>query len=760
MAYIFNQMMQLTRFACTNCESGTFTYSKEIQRGLQSSFIFVCGDCGNTLVFKSCPTYDDAENINISAILGITAIGLGHYHLQEFLAHLNVPSMSYVTYHKYEEDKIQKEYFKLCKQLEAEALNEEIRLAREHNEVDAAGNALISVEFDGSWEKRAYTGNFSSLAGCAAIIGLRTNKILYSEVKTKYCHICKIAESRSVTPQKHNCQKNFDGPSSGMETQIIIDGFKYCATKGARFNRYVGDGDSSTYKALRDLQLYKDPYIPIEKFECVNHLFRNFFKQWKTLLKSSKVNLKGRKLLNLEIGRNICKGIRLAAKHWRESNVEMAQKYFNLENDVMNAFLHYMGFHDNCAEYYCSKTTTAEALDTITILKKTGVYYEVLDLCQSYFGNNVKSLVAGLCTNKTEGFNSLIAKTLAGKRVCNSMAGSYKLRTNIAGVQFNSNGHSGSRIQEHIFGKSAPILKKLEHRRKRKCLDNTIAKQNRPKEYTNDGPSNKKKQKKHYGDGREEVDMTESQFECAKIRHFRRLSDNQMDRDIIQIETLAQHHSFKWSETRRIMLTSSYFGRVLNVRSRNSYTQIVSEILYNNVQYANTAEMRHQRLYEKVALPIFTGLYPFEPVTKCGIFIDEEISFLGASPFMLYGDNGIVAIKCPKKAFGKCMNDALKTISFWTGTATDRRINYKSHWYYEIQGQLHITRKQMAYLVIYLGDTYEVVEIEKNDEFWKEKMEKELVYFYNEALLKEIVNPREERAMDLRKYNSKKEIFE
>lgn len=92
--------------------------------------------------------------------------------------------------------------------------------------------------------------------------------------------------------------------------------------------------------------------------------------------------------------------------------MEVAQKYFNLENDIMNAFLHYMGVHDHCAKYFCSKETNPDALDTITLLKKTGVYYEVLDLCQKYFGNNVKSLIAGLCTNKTEGFNSLIAKSL------------------------------------------------------------------------------------------------------------------------------------------------------------------------------------------------------------------------------------------------------------------------------------------------------------------------------------------------------------
>lgn len=294
-------MTQLTNYDCFGCKRGKIIFQKEIGRGLKSAFIFECNNCQRKIRFNSCPIHDDSEDINLSSVLGITAVGLGHYHLQEFLAHLNVPAMSYVTYHKLEEE-IQAKYFELSKKLEAEALEEEIKLAKERNEVDSAGNALIAVEFDGSWEKRAYTSNFTSLAGCAAIIGLRTKKILYSGVKTKYCHICKIAESENTTAPKHDCNRNWDGPSSGMETQIIIDGFKHCAEKGARFHKYVGDGDSSTYKALRDIQIYKDPFIPIEKFECINHLFRNFFKQFKALLKSTKINNKGRKLLTLEIG--------------------------------------------------------------------------------------------------------------------------------------------------------------------------------------------------------------------------------------------------------------------------------------------------------------------------------------------------------------------------------------------------------------------------------------------------------------------------
>lgn len=298
MDYVFKQMQQMTKNICSECESGEMIFIKEIKWGLRSIFKFGCNCCGKTRRINSCPK---TEDINMTSVLGIVAIGLGFYHLEEFLTHLNIPSMSYVTYHKYEKN-IQKEYLKLSKKLEAEALAEEIRLAKEANDVDSAGNALIGVEFDGSWEKRSYSKNFSSLAGCAAIVGLRTKRILYSGVKNKYCHICKIAQSKCTPPKEHECNRNYDGPSSGMETKIIIEGFKFCDSKGARFNRYVGDGDSSTYKALRDLRLYRDPYIDIEKFECVNHLFRNFLKKFLALLGSKKIKNKFRKLITPEIG--------------------------------------------------------------------------------------------------------------------------------------------------------------------------------------------------------------------------------------------------------------------------------------------------------------------------------------------------------------------------------------------------------------------------------------------------------------------------
>lgn len=116
--------------------------------------------------------------------------------------------------------------------------------------------------------------------------------------------------------------------------------------------------------------------------------------------------------MKFSIGRNISKGVRMASKHWRESDLDLSEKYLNLEKDIMNAPQHYLGIHENCAEYFCNKQTDPEAYGVVAVLKETDVYYEILDACQYYLSNNAKSLIAGYTTNKTENFNSLICKQL------------------------------------------------------------------------------------------------------------------------------------------------------------------------------------------------------------------------------------------------------------------------------------------------------------------------------------------------------------
>lgn len=300
MQYVFAQMQKKMKISCKKCGGG-MTFTKETKRGLISKFIFKCSSCCRKKPIDSCPLDKKQPNNNEAAVLGIVSVGLGYYHLQEFLTHFNIPCMSHVTFHSLEK-LLQADCWKLAKKLETEALDEEIRLAKENNEVDTAGNTLIAVKVDGSWQTRSYYGNFNSLAGCAAIVGIRTNKILYCDVKSKYCHICKIAQSRNTPPNQHDCSANYTGPSTGMENAIIVEGFKYCAEKGARFHKFIGDGDSSTYKKLRDLRLYQNPTVYIDKYDCINHVDKNFLKKFIALETNKKFKLNGRKLINRRIG--------------------------------------------------------------------------------------------------------------------------------------------------------------------------------------------------------------------------------------------------------------------------------------------------------------------------------------------------------------------------------------------------------------------------------------------------------------------------
>lgn len=200
-------------------------------------------------------------------------------------------------------DKIQN-WWNLAKQSAMDALYEEIELAKSIGSVDSKGNALIAVICDGGWGKRSYGKALNSLSGYAVLIGVRTKKVIFFSVRNKYCHTCKIAESKFTPPNFHICNKTYTCPSSGMEADIILEGFKSCEQHGARFNKLIADRDSSTYKAIRVLRIYRNPDLFVEKCECVNHLFRNFRTRFNFLTKVTKFKVASRKHITKSKGKN------------------------------------------------------------------------------------------------------------------------------------------------------------------------------------------------------------------------------------------------------------------------------------------------------------------------------------------------------------------------------------------------------------------------------------------------------------------------
>lgn len=70
-------------------------------------------------------------------------------------------------------------------------------------------------------------------------------------------------------------------------------------------------------------------------------------------------------------------------------------------------------------------------------------------------------------------------------------------------------------------------------------------------------------------------------------------------------------------------------------------------------------------------------------------------------------------------------------------------------YFYQIQGQLHVTNRLYCVFAVWTASTEEIYTetIFKDDQFWKTKMETKLEIFFFKWLLPEIIDSRQKRGM-------------
>ncbi|KAJ4426759.1 hypothetical protein ANN_26558, partial [Periplaneta americana] len=70
-------------------------------------------------------------------------------------------------------------------------------------------------------------------------------------------------------PPQHNCKKNYEGSSGGMEVAGVDKLFKHSlGARDVRYTRYHGDGDCKAFQTV----VKEEPYGPkckIQKLECI-----------------------------------------------------------------------------------------------------------------------------------------------------------------------------------------------------------------------------------------------------------------------------------------------------------------------------------------------------------------------------------------------------------------------------------------------------------------------------------------------------------
>ena len=216
--------------------------------------------------------------------------------------------------------------------------------------------------------KRSHKHSYNAKSGVAIIIGKATGKLLYIGIRDKYCGVCTQAERANKEPQAHECYKNWDGPSSSMETDILVEGFKRAETQhGLRYTTFIGDGDSSVYPTL----LSQVPVWghAIRKIECANHAIKCYRSALENLVKS-KPQYKGKGKITEGMRKRLTKAARCAIKmRSKDENKSRAMKM--LQEDLHNGPLHCFGIHNKCHADYCKVANNKQLTDVTVLVRFT-----------------------------------------------------------------------------------------------------------------------------------------------------------------------------------------------------------------------------------------------------------------------------------------------------------------------------------------------------------------------------------------------------
>lgn len=740
-SFFFKALQAIGDHGPMDCKLSYLSIIGEVKVGLDSKLIMKCSMCSMKFTVCLIEKKEDRMEVNHQIVSGIISSGGSYHQLKTLTAAVALPIMSPSLYNEIN-NTVCDWWEKTAAHSMAEAVKEEAEYAVSIGSVDKNGTPLISVAVDGCWSKRSYGKNFSALSGAAAIIGIKTNKVLFFGVKNKYCVVCARAAKNDSQPSEHRCFKNYSGSSTGMESTIIVEGFKRSIVDhGVIYNKFVADGDSSTYKKILDSRPYGN--LTVEKIECKNHLLRNYCNSLEKLSKDTKYPCELRKFLKERYLR-LRTGVKCAIKYWGDQNQSLEEKIKNLSEDILNGPQHVFGNHQYCKEYFCRPDTRRiEPVGLLPAIVGCGLM-DAVHILSKRLSYHSRSLIHNCTSNIVESFNAVIAKLVGGKRVNYSSRGSYAGRCAAAVVSFNT-GSIHSKTHEVIFKSSPnPLIAKVENCNRRIRL---IAK---PKLRLKKSHSAVSKDA-HYGPNCEKPDLSPELYEKAKSSFLADLKLSCAEREELERSTHLQRSSSEWMSTRRKLLTSSSFGEVCKKRESTSCAVLVRKIVYGS-NISSLPAVRYGIENEETAIKQLE-IQENISIQGCGLFVDDQYEFLGTTPDGIYA-NGLIEIKCPHSLAGMTLDEAMAKHTFWVKDKASKGyvINKNHNWYFQIQGQVHITKRNVCMLGIWFGATVpmKVYIIEKDDKFWEEKMEMKLVRFYYDCLLPELVDPRQSRSMPIR----------
>lgn len=337
---VFSAISQLV--ICQECK-GPIKFGESSSRGLGFKIVVQC-KC-RVQYINSCPLVDDKScEINRRMVFVMRLLGVGREGINLFCGLMDISQGFSTTLYYASLENIYsgaKAVWELCAK---KAVKEEKAKNAEHGNPETD----ISVSGDGTWKKRGY----SSLFGITTLIGKYSSKVVDLVVKSSYCHACKWWQSKSGTEEyddwfeEHSseCTANHDGSAGKMEVDAIKDMFRRSwEMHEVRYAKYIGDGDTKTFKALLEDKPYGDDLI-VKKKECVGHVEKRMGSRLRNVKKTKKLGGKGKLTDKLIKELTIFYG--LAIRRHPDSVDDMY-------NAVWATFYHKISTNENPQHMYC-----------------------------------------------------------------------------------------------------------------------------------------------------------------------------------------------------------------------------------------------------------------------------------------------------------------------------------------------------------------------------------------------------------------------
>lgn len=235
---------------------------------------------------------------------------------------------------------------------------------KEGIEKDSDGILNINVSFDGTW----LTKGHKSHIGAKFVMEINSGMTVDFEILSNFCRACAIMKKKKdknsfkhwqITKHAGKCQNSFEGKSGSMKAAGAKRMWERSQNKGYRYVTFFGDGDSSSFKTISEMNDGNGPYtdVSVVKEECVNHVQ----KRMDTRLRKLKDQLKGEKVIKRSL---------VGGRHQlTNKQIDAFQRYYGkairdsvgtdsttMKLKIMSGFWHAISWDDAPHHNYCDPT--------------------------------------------------------------------------------------------------------------------------------------------------------------------------------------------------------------------------------------------------------------------------------------------------------------------------------------------------------------------------------------------------------------------